>query len=149
MARKGENIYKRKDGRWEGRYAKSRTPEGKIRYGYIYAATHKEAKEKLARATVFHEMHPAEKDRQNTDSGSGKAAECIEILSGATRSNGRKNIHRRRNTAAHQPLNPGRRCICDDQGRHELQALSDAGEAKCNGGVEPDQHGVQFAEATP
>lgn len=65
MARKGENIYKRKDGRWEGRYVKSRTPEGKIRYGYIYAATHKEAKEKLARATVFHEMHPAEK----TDSG--------------------------------------------------------------------------------
>lgn len=29
MPRKGENIYKRKDGRWEGRYIKSRTPAGK------------------------------------------------------------------------------------------------------------------------
>ncbi len=27
MARKGENIYKRKDGRWEGRYKKSRNKE--------------------------------------------------------------------------------------------------------------------------
>ncbi len=25
----GENIHKRKDGRWEGRYIKARTPEGK------------------------------------------------------------------------------------------------------------------------
>ena len=29
MPRKGENIYKRKDGRWEARYIKERTPEGK------------------------------------------------------------------------------------------------------------------------
>ena len=29
MSRKGENIYKRKDGRWEGRYIKARTPQGK------------------------------------------------------------------------------------------------------------------------
>lgn len=29
MARKGENIYKRKDGRWEGRYIKSRSSTGK------------------------------------------------------------------------------------------------------------------------
>ena len=45
MARKGENIYKRKDGRWEGRYLK-RTPDGKTRYGYVYAKTYREAKEK-------------------------------------------------------------------------------------------------------
>jgi len=37
MPRKGENIYKRKDGRWEGRYIKGRTPEGKAQYGYLYA----------------------------------------------------------------------------------------------------------------
>lgn len=36
MPRKGENIYKRKDGRWEGRYIKSRTPAGKANYGYVY-----------------------------------------------------------------------------------------------------------------
>ena len=32
MARRGENIHKRKDGRWEGRYIKARTPEGKIQW---------------------------------------------------------------------------------------------------------------------
>ena len=50
MPRKGENIYKRKDGRWEGRYIKSRTLEGKARYGYVYARSYRETKMKLARA---------------------------------------------------------------------------------------------------
>lgn len=36
MPRKGENIYKRKDGRWEGRYIKSRSDNGKAIYGYVY-----------------------------------------------------------------------------------------------------------------
>ena len=36
MARRGENIHKRKDGRWEGRYIKARTQEGKIQWGYVY-----------------------------------------------------------------------------------------------------------------
>ena len=31
MSRKGENIYKRKDGRWEGRYKKGKTAEGRTR----------------------------------------------------------------------------------------------------------------------
>ncbi len=44
MSRRGENIYKRKDGRWEGRY-KSDGFSGK--YKYIYAHTYKETKEKL------------------------------------------------------------------------------------------------------
>lgn len=47
MPRKGENIYKRKDGRWEGRYIKSRTPTGKATYGYVYAKTYREVKTKL------------------------------------------------------------------------------------------------------
>ena len=46
MSKKGENIYKRKDGRWEGRYIKSRTESGKIIYGYVYAKTYRETKEK-------------------------------------------------------------------------------------------------------
>jgi len=29
MPRTGANIYKRKDGRWEGRYIKDRQPSGK------------------------------------------------------------------------------------------------------------------------
>lgn len=45
MSRNGENIYKRKDGRWEGRYIKSRTPAGKAIYGYVYAKTYRDAKD--------------------------------------------------------------------------------------------------------
>ena len=44
---KGENIFRRKDGRWEGRYAKGRTLSGKIQYGYCYGKTYREAKEKV------------------------------------------------------------------------------------------------------
>ena len=44
MARKGENIYKRKDGRWEGRYIKSRSSTGKANYGYVYAKSYREPK---------------------------------------------------------------------------------------------------------
>lgn len=47
MARKGENIYKRKDGRWEGRYIKSRNQNGCIHYGYIYGKTYTEVKKKI------------------------------------------------------------------------------------------------------
>ena len=45
MSRRGENIRKRKDGRWEARYIKGRKNNGKIIYGSIYAKTYKEVKE--------------------------------------------------------------------------------------------------------
>lgn len=47
MARKGENIYKRKDGRWEGRYGAGRLPDGRARYRSVYGKTYREVKEKL------------------------------------------------------------------------------------------------------
>lgn len=47
MARRGENIYKRKDGRWEGRYSKGRKENGKIYYGYIYGYKYSEVKQQL------------------------------------------------------------------------------------------------------
>lgn len=47
MPRKGENIYKRKDGRWEGRYIKGRASDGKAVYGYVYARTYREVKGKI------------------------------------------------------------------------------------------------------
>lgn len=50
MSKKGENIYKRKDKRWEARYIKGYTPSGTARYGYCYAKTYREAKEKVERA---------------------------------------------------------------------------------------------------
>ena len=50
MSRKGENIYKRKDNRWEARYIKSYTENGQARYGYIYAQSYKEARSRLDNA---------------------------------------------------------------------------------------------------
>lgn len=47
MVRKGENIYKRKDGRWEGRYIRGRKSDGSAVYGYIYNKKYLDLKEKL------------------------------------------------------------------------------------------------------
>lgn len=47
MSRRGENIYKRKDLRWEGRYIKYYNENGKAVYGYVYASTYSEVKQKL------------------------------------------------------------------------------------------------------
>lgn len=48
MCRKGENIRKRKDGRWEARYIKWRDADGKIHYGSLYGKSYNEVKEKLS-----------------------------------------------------------------------------------------------------
>lgn len=47
MPRKGENIYKRKDGRWEGRYIRFYDTSNKAQYGYVYGKSYKEVKQKL------------------------------------------------------------------------------------------------------
>ena len=47
MARKGENIYKRKDGRWEGRCRTGRLSGGKAGYISVYGKSYREVKEKL------------------------------------------------------------------------------------------------------
>lgn len=47
---KGENIFKRKDGRWEARYIKGRDHTGKIKYGFCYGKTYTEAKAKVTEA---------------------------------------------------------------------------------------------------
>ena len=46
MPRKGENIYKRKDGRWEGRYIKGRDDKKAI-YGYVYSKSYSKVKKQL------------------------------------------------------------------------------------------------------
>ncbi len=50
MARRGENIYKRKDNRWEGRYVRCYDVNGKAQIGYVYGKTYREVREKLHRA---------------------------------------------------------------------------------------------------
>ena len=47
MSRTGANIYKRKDGRWEGRYKKGISMDGRTMYGSCYGKTYRETKEKL------------------------------------------------------------------------------------------------------
>lgn len=46
---KGENIFKRKDGRWEARYIKGHELSGKIKYGFCYGKTYREAKKKVSK----------------------------------------------------------------------------------------------------
>ena len=48
MSKHGENIRKRKDGRWEGRYIKGRKSDRAAIWGYIYGHSYTEVKEKLA-----------------------------------------------------------------------------------------------------
>ncbi len=47
MPRRGENIRKRADGRWEGRYIESYLSNGKACYRSVYGATYAETREKL------------------------------------------------------------------------------------------------------
>lgn len=47
MARHGENIYKRKDGRYEGRYVVGKTASGRTRFGYVYARQYAQARKML------------------------------------------------------------------------------------------------------
>ena len=46
MPRRGENIFKRKDGRWEARYVKEITADNHKKYGSVYANTYTEVKAK-------------------------------------------------------------------------------------------------------
>ena len=50
MARRGDNIHKRKDGRWEGRYKDGYRADGSAKYSSVYAHSYFECKKKLADA---------------------------------------------------------------------------------------------------
>ncbi len=63
MSRKGENIYKRKDGRWEARYIASHDENGHSKYKSVYAKSYTEVKKKryeirLKLAKVDYEDQP-------------------------------------------------------------------------------------------
>ncbi|EOH97728.1 tyrosine-type recombinase/integrase [Enterococcus pallens] len=45
--RRGENIYRRKDKRWEGRYPKGKKANGKTKYGSVYGKSLQEVRAKL------------------------------------------------------------------------------------------------------
>ncbi len=66
MARTGENIYKRKDGRWEGRYIRLYDANGKPKYGYVYGKTYSEAKQKLTEQKCHFPVADGLSNRTNT-----------------------------------------------------------------------------------
>lgn len=66
MPRRGENIYKRKDGRWEGRYKDGYDVNGKIIYKSIYAHSYSEIKEKL-RQHILNPNPPKHEDKLLSD----------------------------------------------------------------------------------
>ena len=47
MSRRGDNIHKCSDGRWEGRYISGRNELGKAVYRSVYARTYSDCSEKL------------------------------------------------------------------------------------------------------
>lgn len=58
MSKRGENIWKRKDGRWEARYVKGRDSKGKAIYASVYAKTYAEVKKKREDALQELKAHP-------------------------------------------------------------------------------------------
>lgn len=68
MPRTGENIYKRKDGRWEARYIKS-YESNKAKYGYIYAKSYREVKSKLLnkKSTLIYSDKVFSKEKKKFD----------------------------------------------------------------------------------
>ncbi len=74
MARKGENIYKRKDGRWEGRWIDHYDEYGKAHYRSVYAHTYTEVREKL------HQCRRQETDTNSTSNRKTLQVYCEEWL---------------------------------------------------------------------
>ena len=64
MARQGENIYQRKNGKWEDKYIKDRV-NGRIRYGYISGSSYDDVLRKKQRAAKAYE------DSVKKESGGG------------------------------------------------------------------------------
>ena len=52
MAKRGSNIYKRKDGRFEGRVSVGYKENGKTKYRYVYGHSLAEVKEKIHRNSL-------------------------------------------------------------------------------------------------
>ena len=59
LPRYGENIYRRKDGRWEGRYIAMRLPDGRAKYKSVYGKTHDIVKKKQMAAIQALAKEPA------------------------------------------------------------------------------------------
>lgn len=79
MPRRGENIFKRKDGRWEGRYKKGRKPNGRTIYGSVYARSYKSVKEKLEQKRSLPEVPPSKTEQILFEEISGQWLRSVSI----------------------------------------------------------------------
>lgn len=61
MARRGENIYKRKDGRWEGRIPNGVYQNGRKKYRSIYSSSYADLKTKMRKAEAASKSVPTHK----------------------------------------------------------------------------------------
>lgn len=52
MPKRGENIYRRKDNRWEGRIKIGRNEKGKLCYKYVYGKSYSDCKQKLTQVRL-------------------------------------------------------------------------------------------------
>lgn len=66
MARRGENIFKRKDGRWEARYVSGKNEFGKTRYASVYGKSYREVKEKREKASSRQKQSETLKSSKDT-----------------------------------------------------------------------------------
>ena len=103
MSKKGENIYKRKDGRWEARYIKGYSPEGRARYGYCYGRTYHEPKSKAsqARAALLHHQPLPGRDRKK------RFAACCDEWLQLKRSSIRESTYVKYETIIEKHIKPG------------------------------------------
>ena len=87
MARKGENIYRRKDGRWEGRYVKSRSVDGRPKHGSVYGKTYGETKKRLLGKRAEALLAQEQSQEENSPS-----ADCFGLVARQWLASTKKNI---------------------------------------------------------
>lgn len=73
MPRRGENIYKRKDGRYEGRYVIGKTFAGRKRFGYVYSRQYADVRKNL----MLKKAEFEKKSAPTKGSYNGSVDECL------------------------------------------------------------------------
>lgn len=68
MARRGENIYKRKDGRYEGRFIQGYRPGHKPIWGYVYGRQYYDVRKRLSQKKAENDRPPVEIGRVGSGS---------------------------------------------------------------------------------
>ncbi|WMJ84222.1 hypothetical protein ACS3UN_08320 [Oscillospiraceae bacterium LTW-04] len=104
----GANIRLRSDGRFEARYEKGRTPDGKIVYGYCYAKTRSEAEEKKNKALATLSKQSHAKQMNLLILGAGGQGQVVKELAQDVR------VFKKIAFLDDDPLNPHTMDTCDN-----------------------------------